>query len=187
MQAEAFSEDSSRLFFVTFEALVADDGDAVQDVYLANTAAPPGSDPTPDPTTDPTPDPTTAVTPAPTAPLAPPPATPPATVKPSPGVTPAPALKAADVVKLPSTKRCVSRRKFRITLRTPRGTRITQATVFINKKRKTFKGSSIKPTLDLRGLPKDRVTVKIEIKTADGRKVSQTRRYRTCAPRRRAG
>ena len=179
IQAVAYNQDSSRVFFTIDEQLVDGDGDAMRDVYLANSPPlpdPPHGDPVEEPTAEPTAVPTAAPT-----------ATPVATVKPVPTVTPAPpALKPSDVVTLPSARKCVSRRKFRIKLRTPRGTRITQATIFINgKKKKTFTGRAIKPTVDLRGLPKGKITVRIEIKTADGRSAKLTRKYRTCAPRRR--
>jgi hypothetical protein len=181
IQAVAYNQDSSKVFFTIDEQLVDADGDAMRDIYLAN--SPPLPDPTPTPS--PSPDPTTDPTPTPTASPAPT-ATPVATVKPVPTVVPPPPLKAADVVTLPSARKCVSRRKFRIKLRTPKGTRITQATVSINgKKKKTFKGKAIKPSVDLRGLPKGKITVKIDIRTADGRKVTLTRKYRTCAPRKR--
>ena len=138
----------------------------------------PGVDPQPTPTPTPTP------TPAPGGNSQPPGGT-----NPPPVVTPPPAappkLKAKDVLRLPSTKKCVSRRKFRIRLRTPRGTRIVRATVKLNGKRvKTVKGKRLTAAVDLRGLPKGRFKVAIEIRTADGRKVTATRRYRTCAPRR---
>lgn len=38
---------------------------------------------------------------------------------------------------------------------------------------------------DRRDRPRGRIRVKIEVRTVDGRKVSTTRRYRTCAPKRR--
>ena len=139
----------------------------------------PGVDPDPDPTPTPTPTPAPGGnTPPPGGGQTPPPAGPPPVAKP-------PKLKANDVLRLPSTKKCVSRRKFRIRLRTPKGTRIVRATVKLNGKRfKTVKGKRLTAAVDLRGLPKGRFKVAIEIRTADGRKVTATRRYRTCAPRR---
>jgi hypothetical protein len=138
----------------------------------------PGDDPDPEPTPTPTPTPT----PAPPG-GSPPPAGPPPGVQPPPSTPPK--LKAKDVLRLPSTRRCVSRRRFRIRLRTPRGTRIVRATVKLNGKRfKTVKGRRLTAAVDLRGLPKGRFKVAIEIRTADGRRVTATRRYRTCAPRR---
>jgi Right handed beta helix region len=92
-----------------------------------------------------------------------------------------PKLKLADVVRFPSTRRCVSRRKFRIRLRTPHGTKITLVSVQVNRKRvKTLRGRRITSVVNLKGLPKGRFKVKITLHTADGRKISGTRRYHTC-------
>jgi hypothetical protein len=113
------------------------------------------------------------------------------TVTPSPSPTPAggvlgvtvtlPKLKLADVVRFPSTRRCVSRRKFRIRLRTPHGTKITLVSVRVNNKRvKTLRGRRITSLVNLKGLPKGRFRVKITLRTADGRTISGTRRYHTC-------
>ena len=90
------------------------------------------------------------------------------------------------MLRLPSTKRCVSRRRFRIRLRTPRGAKLAKVTVRVNGKLvRTVRGKRITARVDLRGLPRGRFRVKIEVRTVDGRKVSATRRYRTCAPKRR--
>jgi hypothetical protein len=79
----------------------------------------------------------------------------------------------------------VSRRNFRIRLRQPSGLRIAQAVVSLNGKRvRTVKGSRVTAPIDLRGLPKGRFTVKVSITLRDGRRVSDSRRYRTCAPKR---
>ncbi len=172
IQSIAYSENGSRVFFGTYEQLVDADTDANRDIYWAGGTALPDPQPTVTPT----------VSPAPTAvPTATPTVTPPVTKPPT--VTP-PALKASEVLGLPSAKRCVSRRRFRIRLKRPSGTRISRVVISINGKRKK---AVSKPTavVDLRGLPKGRITVKIEVRTADGRSVKQTRRYRTCAPRRR--
>jgi uncharacterized repeat protein (TIGR01451 family) len=114
--------------------------------------------------------------PAPAAAISPP------SVKPS---TPN-ALTASQVIKLPSARSCVSRRRFRIRLVQPKGVALVSATVLVNgKKVKVVAGARLKAPVDLRGLPKGRFIVKITAVTADGRKVSDTRRYRTCVPRRR--
>lgn len=42
-------------------------------------------------------------------------------------------------------------------------------------------------TVDLRRLPKGRFKVKIAVVTADGQSIRATRRYRTCASKRRRG
>ena len=82
---------------------------------------------------------------------------------------------------LPSTRRCASRRSFRIRLR-PRTLR--RATVSVNGKRvRTLRGARLRAPVDLRGLPKGTVTVKVVGTTRTGRRVTETRRYRTCVKR----
>ena len=69
---------------------------------------------------------------------------------------------------------------------TPRGAKLAMETVRVNGKLvRTVRGKRITARVDLRGLPRGRFRVKIEVRTVDGRKVSATRRYRTCAPKRR--
>jgi hypothetical protein len=135
---------------------------------------------TPTTTTTTTPPPVvTASTPAPAPPAVIPTVRPPAVA-----AVKLPAF--ATVVTLPSTRRCVSRRRFRIRLRQPKGARIASATVELNRKKAaTRRGARITAPIDLRGLPKGRFTVKITLVLADGRKVTGSRRYRTCAPKKR--
>ncbi len=123
----------------------------------------------------PCPDPVPAAPPAQPAPPAPPAAAPPRVP-----------LKAKSIFVLPGAKACVSRRRFRIRLRVPKGVTASSATVRVNgKKVSVVKGKRLTAPIDLRGLPKGRFTVKISLKTTDGRSVSSSRRYRTCAPKRR--
>ena len=128
--------------------------------------------------------------PPPPAAAAPPAAAPPAAVvvlPPRPIAARLPALKASQVFSLPSARRCVSRRRFRIRLRTPRGVSITRVVVKVNRKTvRTVRGRRITAPVNLRGLPRGRFTVSIQITTADGRRVSGQRRYRTCAQKRRS-
>ena len=90
-------------------------------------------------------------------------------------------------MKLPSTRKCVSRRNFVIRLRSPKGVKIKSARVFVNGKQVAVrKGKRLKSRVDLRGLPKGRFKVKIEVRLTDGRTVKGTRRYRTCAVKKKA-
>ena len=94
-------------------------------------------------------------------------------------------LNAAAIIKLPSAKACVSRRSLRIRLVRPKDTALVSAVVRVNGKTvRTVKGVRITAPVDLKGLPKGRFTVKITAKTADGRTVTGTRKYRTCAVKR---
>ncbi len=132
------------------------------------------------------PTPTATATASPVATQDPTPAPPVATATPTP--TPPKAgerLTLADVVRgLPSTRRCVSRRNFRIRLREPKGTKIRRATVKVNGKLvATRKGKRVTAPVDLRGLPKGRFKVEIRVATTTGRIIKGTRTYRTCATR----
>jgi hypothetical protein len=120
--------------------------------------------------------------PVPPAPAPAPPAAAPTPVPPAPPAA-LPKLKAGNVVSLPAARRCVSRRAFRIRVRTPKGARIATVRVKVGKRKaKTYKGSRTR--VDLRGLPKGRFTVRVTVTLKDGRRATTTRRYRTCAPRR---
>jgi hypothetical protein len=118
------------------------------------------------------------VTPQPPAPAGPPPPAPPApSAKPS-------AVAFGSLVTLPSAKKCVSRRSLRIRLRVPKGVGVSSAEVRVNGKRvRTVKRARFGVPVDLRGLPKGRVTVSVRVRLADGRTITGTRTYRTCAPR----
>ena len=86
---------------------------------------------------------------------------------------------------LPSSRRCVSRRRFTIRLRkAPRGDRHRSAVVTVNGKRaKVLRGKRLKASIVLRGLPKGTVRVRVTIRTAKGRTLHASRTYRTCVPK----
>jgi hypothetical protein len=90
------------------------------------------------------------------------------------------------VVSLPkATRKCRSRRNFRIRLRAPKADPLVRATVGVNGKRvRVVVGSRLTAPVDLRNLPKGRYTVKIVATTASSRVVQGTRKYRTCVPKR---
>jgi ribonuclease PH len=59
-----------------------------------------------------------------------------------------------------------------------------RATVYVNGKRKArVRGRRLRAPIDLRGLPRGTVRVRVVVRYANGRTASITRRYRTCAPR----
>jgi hypothetical protein len=93
----------------------------------------------------------------------------------------------SSVVSLPQeTRRCRSRRNFRIRLRQPKADPLVRATVHVNRRRvRVLVGRRLTASVDLRGLPRGRYTVKIVATTASGRVVQGNRRYRTCARTRR--
>jgi hypothetical protein len=136
-------------------------------------------------TPTPTPTPTPAGTPAPT-PVAP---------APTPVAPPAPLgpdltgeALGAQIFQLPAAKRCLSRRKFAIRVRLPNGTQFTKLTIRVNGKvnlkRSGLKAREVKARINLRGMPRGKVVVKIVASTDTGRKAVRTRTYHTCAKRR---
>jgi hypothetical protein len=100
--------------------------------------------------------------------------------------------KFGNVVKLPSTKKCVSRRKFRIRIRQPGGIKIQTALVFLNGKRvktvkrRVFRQKRTTANVNLRGLPAGQFKVRIVVLTTAGDTLKGTRKYRTCAKKRRS-
>jgi hypothetical protein len=94
------------------------------------------------------------------------------------------------VVGLPSTKKCVSKRKFRIHIRRPKGITIQTALVFVNGKRvKVFKALFFRRLrhtsgVNLRGLPLGTFKVKIVVLTTQGNTLRGTRTYHTCTKKR---
>src|SRR3954452_3680051 len=87
-----------------------------------------------------------------------------------------------------SRRSCASRRRFRIRLRLPRGIHradVGKATIRVGSGRlRVLRGKRLTAPVDLRGLPPNRFTVRVRLTLKDGRTVAETRRYRTCAPRR---
>ncbi|HEX8085562.1 MAG TPA: sialidase family protein [Solirubrobacteraceae bacterium] len=83
---------------------------------------------------------------------------------------------------------CRSRRRFVIRLREPKRGRIVSAKVYVNGKRvRVIRGKRLRARVNLRGLPKGRYTVKVVVVTSTGRRITEKRRYRTCAPARGKG
>jgi hypothetical protein len=84
-----------------------------------------------------------------------------------------------------TVRRCVSRRRFSIRLPTVRGGRVVSVRVTAGGRRaRVRRGRRSRATIDLRGLPRGVVRVRVVIRLRGGRKVVRLRRYRTCAARR---
>jgi hypothetical protein len=106
------------------------------------------------------------------------------------GAGSAAAKPAASVVALSAPKSCASRRRFPIHLSTSQRDRAVSATVRVNGrtakvvKRRAGKGKNgFVSTIDLRGLPKGTVKVKVVIRTKAGKVLAGGRTYHTCVPR----
>ncbi len=91
----------------------------------------------------------------------------------------------AAAVLATSTRRCASRRSFKIRLRTRRADPLVRAAVYVNGRRvRTLKGRRLRAGVDLRGLPKGTFRVKVQGVTRRHRHVRDLRTYHTCVPRR---
>ena len=96
------------------------------------------------------------------------------------------------MIGLPSNRKCVSRRKFRIRIRQPGGIQIQTALVFLNGKkirvlkRKVFQSNRKVANVNLRGLPRGKFKVRIVVLTSEGKTLRGTRTYRTCTKKRKS-
>jgi hypothetical protein len=93
----------------------------------------------------------------------------------------------ASALPAPGARRtCVSRRRFPIRIRVPRGIRVRRVTVRVNGGRVTVRrvGARLVADVSLRRLPKGRFAVHIRIVSRSGRVYTGVRRYRTCTAKR---
>jgi hypothetical protein len=141
--------------------------------------APPPAPPTPPATTPPPPATTTTTRPGTTP-----------RPRPGPGTfnrqTPPAFGRGGVIAGLPSTRRCVSKRRFVIRIRQRRGRTYTAVQVFLNRRQvASRRGRRVTAPINLRGLPKGRYTVRIVVVTTEGEVITGTRRYRTCTKKQR--
>jgi len=134
---------------------------------------------------EPTPTPTPIATPAPTVPISPQPA--PAAPAPSTRPTVSPSSEPTgdvlgDALGLPSSRRCVKRRRLKIRLRAPGGARVLSATVRVGKRRIAIKRAP-RRAIVLRRLPARRFTVRITVRASNRRTYKTKRTYRACNSR----
>ncbi len=79
---------------------------------------------------------------------------------------------------------CASRRNFDIRLQVPPGQSVSDATVRVNGKRVRVRGGAKpKVRVDLRGRPKQRIRVRINLTLSNGEELNGVREYRTCTLR----
>ena len=116
-----------------------------------------------------------------------------------PAVTPAVAVTGARALPLPSNGRCTSHRAFPIRVRRLAGVTYASAVVAVNGRRvpvyvyttrrtrvtkigaTALNSKRFRAYVDLRGLARGRYSVRVSALTTDGRALTATRRYRTCA------
>ena len=111
---------------------------------------------------------------------------------PSSGATPPktlpPAFGKNGVIQIPSSKKCLSKRSFKIHIVRHRGLTYLTASVFVGGKSVgVIRGARLSAGVNLKGLPQGTFKVKIVVVTSDGRVISGTRTYHTCAHHRLPG
>jgi cytochrome c peroxidase len=113
---------------------------------------------------------------------------PPCFAPPPPAAAPAKATGPAVSITVPSvspltSRSCKSRRNFTVQVYRPRGDRIKRVTVLVNGRRVADlrNGRTRRARVDLRGLPRGVMRVKIVARTAKGREIVTLRKYRTCS------
>jgi len=104
-----------------------------------------------------------------------------------PDAAPAPAPEVEPVVPVtaaaPSSRECVSRRRFPIRVRVPRGLRVLSTRIFVDGRRvRVLKGRRLRAMVDLRGKRVGTFKVELAVRVGAGRTLIGTRRYRTCLP-----
>jgi Concanavalin A-like lectin/glucanases superfamily len=102
---------------------------------------------------------------------------------PSSAPPPAKSVPITQLATLPSTHVCVSRRHFRIHIKGVKG--VLKAVIKLTGvPARTVKGRALGLPVDLRGLPKGKVVVRITITRKTGKRLVGKRTYHTCASRR---
>lgn len=95
------------------------------------------------------------------------------------------AAPAAQVTAQSVRKACLSRRSFRIRIRTRKADPVVRASVTVNgRKVQTVRGRRVTAPVKLTGLPKGRTLVRITAKTKSGKTLKGTRTYHPCTPKR---
>lgn len=94
-------------------------------------------------------------------------------------------LSLRQVASLPSTKKCLSVRHFKIHVHDPRYDAFTTIVITLNghRLRSTRHGSQIIAMVDLRGLPRGSFALAIHGRTVLGHRISGARIYHTCMSR----
>ena len=118
----------------------------------------------------------TATQAAPAAPSSPTPAAPTAPAAPQPA---APAAAAARVSGMPSSRRCVRRKRYRVRARPAPGVRVTSVTAYVDQRRQRGRRHGRSAVVDLRTARRARTRVRVVVATSAGR-VTVKARYRLC-------
>jgi hypothetical protein len=94
----------------------------------------------------------------------------------------------SSVILLPkASSKCSHRRSLALKIRPPAGVGVAKVSVKVTgRKAKIYNSEQAKGTIKLTGLPAGRYKVKVTVTLSEGRTLTLTRSYRTCAPKRRS-
>jgi hypothetical protein len=87
---------------------------------------------------------------------------------------------AADIVKLPSARRCRSTRTMRLHILQSADAKVGGVTVSVGRRVLRVRGTRLARPVVIGRLPRGAYTVKVVVTLANGKKLTEHRRYRTC-------
>ncbi len=91
------------------------------------------------------------------------------------------AVRFSSLVSLPSAKSCISKRSMRITVHTPKGSKVKGVVIRIAGRKVGSAKSARTIPISLKGLKRGRFVVKVQVTLSDGRVIKGSRTYKTCA------
>jgi hypothetical protein len=91
-------------------------------------------------------------------------------------------LRAADIVRLPSAHRCRRTRSMLLRVLPSADGKVSAVTWSVAKRTHRISGAALTQPFVIRHLPRGAYTVKVVVTLANGTKLAEHRRYRTCSP-----
>jgi hypothetical protein len=95
-------------------------------------------------------------------------------------LTMAPGVTAATIVKLPGARHCRASRTMRLRVLPSADAKVAAVKWSVGKRSKTTRGARLNSPIVIRHLPRDAYTLKVVVTLANGNKLAEHRRYRTC-------
>jgi hypothetical protein len=89
-------------------------------------------------------------------------------------------LTAADIVRLPPAHDCRRTRSMRLRVLPSADAKVSAVTWRVGKRHRRISGPALSRPFTIRRLPRGAYTVRIVVTMANGNKLSEHRRYRTC-------
>jgi hypothetical protein len=90
------------------------------------------------------------------------------------------AISAGDIVKLPSAQHCRPSRTMTLHVLPSADGKVSAVTWSVGSRSKRVHGAALNSPIVIRHLPRGAYTLKVVVTLANGKKLSEQRRYRTC-------